>query len=400
MIAFLAAAALSLGATVPPPEVGNPARVSQTIPAPVQIMAIPPELALRIRTEVVDRSPSGEARWQRLVEFIFSKDGLDISYQNDADHIVADVWRTREVNCLSFTLLVVALAREAGLPAYGQYVDEAVSWRSGGDTIIRDRHVNAGVLVDGKRLTADVASDSVTFRKPPRGVPDSTLIGLFYSNRAMAALLHGDLELAGRNIELAQEHAPGVPGILSNSGVLLVRKGEFGAAESVFHEALKISSEDSSLLSNLAALYERQGRDRQAAEVKKRAERVLSDDPFHQFMLAAELERAGDYSGALRLYRRAVRLHPTEPHFHLALARNQLLTGQLQPALRSLAHARRVSRDPDRSRYQAKIDKLSAGADAAQRIRANRQRPDMSDCGPRALSTMTYGLIPSTCSSW
>ena len=112
MIAWLLAAALAAAPVAPDAPVAATAPgidPAPAVPTPEQVMALPPPLAQALRTQVVDRTPRGMARLERLVAFMYEPDGLGIQYRHDANHTVAETWATREANCLSFTLLFVVI---------------------------------------------------------------------------------------------------------------------------------------------------------------------------------------------------------------------------------------------------------------------------------------------------
>src|SRR6476646_8028919 len=147
MFSWILAAALAL--PVPPPVAAStapaaPAPVPATHPIPLpavdpiprdEVMALPPELRDRLHEAVMAGEPMPTVRFQRLAHFIVDDDGLAMTYQENATYTVAQAYATRQANCLTFTLLVIALAKEAGLEAYPQEMGETLSWREVGGTV-------------------------------------------------------------------------------------------------------------------------------------------------------------------------------------------------------------------------------------------------------------------------
>ncbi len=334
------------------------APATATVPSPGQILAIPPELADLLQEQVVARSTSHTRRLDLLARFIFDPDGLGIRYRHDANYTVAETYQAREANCLSFTLLTIALARAAGLDAYGQHVAQALSWHSENGQVVRSSHVNAGIFAEGRRFSVDVASDNVLTQEPPARVSDEALIALFHSNHAVAAMIAGDLAKAHALLSLAQEFGPELAQIWSNAGVLHVRSNQLTAAENAYLKAIALAPKDSTALFNLASLYRRTGERDQAAMLERQAQRVLSRDPFHQFQQAIAAENAGDPATALKHFRRAIRLHPNEARFHLGMARSYLALSDERRAVLSLARASEVGSGGDQARLQAKLEHL------------------------------------------
>ncbi len=355
---LLAMALLLCGSTVQTAAVAAEAPTPAAVPSPEQILAIPPELAARLQERVIDRAVAPTRRLDLLARFIFDSGGLGIRYRHDANYTVAETWQTREANCLSFTLLTIALARAAGLDAYGQHVAHALSWHSENGQVVRSSHVNAGIFAEGRRFSVDVASDNVLTYDPPARISDQALIALFHSNHAVAAMIAGDLPKAHSLLALAQQLGPDLAQVWSNAGVLHVRSNDLAAAEEAYVRAVALAPKDSTPLFNLASLYRRTGERDQASALERRAQRVLAGDPFHQFQQAITAENAGDPATALKHYRRAIRLHPNEMRFHLGMARSYLALSDERRAVLSLARASEVGSAGDQARLQAKLEHL------------------------------------------
>src|SRR5688572_21235279 len=83
-----------------------------------QIMAMPPALREAFARSVLTGTTSRKKRLERTVEFVFGSQGLGMRYEEGATRTVEQAYATRTANCLGFTLLFLALAREAGLEAW------------------------------------------------------------------------------------------------------------------------------------------------------------------------------------------------------------------------------------------------------------------------------------------
>lgn len=356
MIAFIMAAALALSADGSPPfdepvQTGVP-------PHPEQVLAVPDALRRQFHAQVIARGGPPAERLDRLVHFLFEPGGLGMAYREDATYTVAQAYETRQANCLTFTLLAVALAREAGLDAYGQQIEETLAWRQEANTIYRTNHVNAGVRIRQRRLTLDVASDLIIARAPPLPIRDERLLAHYYNNRAAELMaqqrLSEGLAYAQRSLALD----PGYATSWSNAGVLYLRSGDAAHAERSYQQALQLQPLHPGALFNLVSYYRRNGEASQAARLQQKLETVQSRDPFHHFLLATEYERKGDLVRAAKHYRRAIRLYPDEHRFHFGLARAYFQRGDTRRAGKALARARELSEGGTRQLYQAKLDIL------------------------------------------
>lgn len=352
---------LALALALSPAPVSTEASVDAPIP-PAQILALPD--ALRQDFQRWEHSvPSAAAAsphqtLEHLIVYLFdAEQGLGLQYQYDANYTVAEVFQSRKVNCLSFTLTVVAMARDLGLDAYAQEIPDVLTWFQEGNTVFRNNHVNAGVRIGRQRFTMDVAWDVVIARQQPQAISDEHLYSLFYNNRAVAYLNTGNNVAARVNMQRALSLDQDYAAFWNNFGVLNSRQGDTTRAEQAYLRALKVNGTDSASLFNLAALYNRTGRVAESVALKAKLEKIRASDPFDQFLLALEHENRGDYEAAVNYYRRAIRLYDGEHRFYEGLARVYLHLGDARRAGRALAQARELSANAVQAQYQAKLER-------------------------------------------
>lgn len=362
---MLAIAIASTGGAVasgeaPPAPAPAAADVAAPIPSPQEVMALPDELRARFHAEVLDRTQAPYLRLERTMAFLFDPAGLGITYTPDTTYTVEQAYRRREANCLSFTLLVLALAREAGLDADAQYFDEVLTWRQQDANIVQGNHVNAGVRIRQKRYTIDVASDDVIVRGMPERIGDDQLIALYYSNRAMELTLDGNQVAAMPYMAQALAFDQGSATLWSNAGVLRLRNGDVAGADAAYAHALSLNPNHSGALFNLIKSHERNGDLVAVERLQRRARKVLAANPFHHFLQGHAAETRGDPQAALAHYHRAVRLQRDEHRFHFAIARAYAQLGDTRHAIASLERARALGGDAQRDHYQHKLDLLQA----------------------------------------
>ncbi|MFT4179443.1 MAG: tetratricopeptide repeat protein [Thermomonas sp.] len=364
MVTLLLAALLAAQSAPPQPTVAAPTPIAKVMaapaipPAPETVMAVPPELRAIVQQRVIDASVSRQKRLERLAALMFDADGLGIEYEASATHTVAEVFQTRKANCLTFTLLAIALAREVGLEAFPQEIERTLTWDTDdGNVFVQNMHVNAGVVADNRRFTIDVASDQLLTHSPPERISDARLLSHYYNNRAMELMLDGhDADAAAwldKALQLDAHHASA----WNNAGVLAQRSGDRIEAERNMLKALALNPTHSGALANIVAHYQRMGDTRNADAWRKRAEQARRNDPLHQFLLGHLAEKQGDYAVALERYRRAVKLDNNQSLFHLACARLWLRAGDIPQAINAMAQAQKLD-SAHRNRYQAKLDKL------------------------------------------
>ncbi|AEM52285.1 tetratricopeptide repeat protein [Stenotrophomonas maltophilia] len=358
-LAAPSAIALNPAATEAPAVVASTA--TPAMPTPQQVFAIPPAMRDMLRTQVINRSYSREQRLQALVEMIFDRHGLDLQYDADATLTVSEIWQQRRANCLAFTLMFVALAREAGIQARVQEVGQVVSWYQdqAQGLVYSVGHVNAGVGFAGRFATVDLDRNVLYDRRGPLPISQARALAHFYNNRGAERMASGDLVGARTffNAALAQDNS--FAATWNNLGVLENRTGDAAAARRALETALRLDGRQDAALTNASALYRKLGMVVQAQALEQRLQSVQREDPFAQYMLGAEAERAGQLDQAIRYYRQAVRLYDTAHQFHFGLARAYFLAGQLKRADRELLRAQELGGAPQQARYQAKLDSLA-----------------------------------------
>lgn len=319
-------------------------------------MAVPPELRERLQQQVIDAGGSRRSRLERLVDFMFQKSGLGMQYAADATSTVGQAYRTREANCLTFTLLTVALARESGLNAYGQEIDETLAWREEDGTVYRTNHVNAGITIGEMRFTVDVARDSVIARHLPTSIPDQRLLALYYNNRAAELMTSASPAAAAPYMAMSLQLDPGYADSWSNAGVLQLHEGDARDAERDYLKALALDPINTGALFNLVTLYQSHGDKVRGAIFRRRLEKARQKEPYYQYVLALGDEKQGEYARAVKHYKRAIRLYDGEPRFYLGLARAYRQLGDERRQRHALGRAQALSQGNAGDRQQVGTD--------------------------------------------
>ena len=247
------------------------------IPVPVELRRAADALELD-RREIprIDRV-------RRLFEFMVGEDGLALRYQEQPTYDIAESYARREVNCLSFTMMFIALARRAGIDAYAQASEDALAMRVVDNTLFRARHVKAGIDIDGAHYTVDVGWRSVVVERNPRRITDVQLLALLHNNNAVEQLAAGDRSKATGEIATAVTLDPDSATIWSNAGVIHWRSGRRSAAEHAYLQALEHDHDHIGALGNLVGMYRATGATRLADQYESRLQRAQESDPFSQF---------------------------------------------------------------------------------------------------------------------
>jgi tetratricopeptide (TPR) repeat protein len=317
----------------------SPTENIAAIDDPEHALALPAELRARLQSEVLAGATSPGRRFEALVRFVHAPEGLGLRYDNEATRSVAEAYAARRANCVSFTLLFLALAREAGLDVRPQRIRRILSWRQEAGTLYLNSHVFAHVRIGVREYAVDFTTEPVVARDPPEAIDTRQLLGHYYNNRAMEALARQDGDTAERLLRIALRLDPAFAPHWSNAGVVRHRAGDPAGAARAYAEALARDPEETGALFNSIGLARREGDARRSDAFERRLARVQAKDPFHHFLRGRALMDEGRAGEAIAHYRQAIRLHRGEPRFHAALAEAAVAAGDLRGADRALERA-------------------------------------------------------------
>lgn len=316
--------------------------------------------------ESLGAANSPELKMERLLGGMEKRGLFSLKYATIGTRTAEQTFYEREGNCLSFTILFVALAREAGLRVNYQMVNSPPVWSSVAGTIVVNNHINT-VIRDrnGPDYTVDFNQLEYTGPYVRRAVSDDFALALFYNNVGAEALIDEDYERSFAYLRAAVQAYPWVASAWNNIGLLYMRHERYEHAEAAYLQALRADSRDRSTVTNLAGLYETIGEDALAEQYRRDIERHRRKNPYYHFSLAQQAYEEKDPRQALDALDRAIRLNDEEHQFHFlqGLALSDL--GQEREAMASFHAARKLaSADAVKRLYTEQIEALSRNAPA------------------------------------
>ncbi len=268
---------------------------------------------------------------------------LDFTYDPAVTLTAEEAFEARRGNCLTFSGLLIAMAREAGLDAWYQEIEIPANWSNVNDTLLVSMHVNAVLSDGGKNITIDVSGREQQKDDVARRLSDEEAEAQFYNNLGADALVENDLPTAFAWFRLALEVEPGLAYVWSNLGVVYRRNGQTGDAIRAYRHALDINPKQSVALNNLYLIYEEVGDLESAAEMERRVERNRRRNPWYLYHLAEVALEEQRYDDAVQFLDKAIKMHETEYRFHYALAQSQYHAGKAEDAQNSLARAKALA---------------------------------------------------------
>ncbi|GMW07172.1 MAG: hypothetical protein AMXMBFR8_19680 [Nevskiales bacterium] len=370
----LAALLLASGCTTPPVTDEDPgARIppaallqagvlaDQAAPLPDDDFLATDDAMRRFVAEHVSPHASAAVRLRQLLAAVMGEGGVGVAYGAQT-YSAAEAFHRREANCLSFTAMFVALAREAGLDAQFQEVDIPPEWTRSGDSFVLNRHVD--VLVrdsPGHERVVDFDIEDFRSSYDRRPIADRRALAHYHNNLGVERMQQGATVDALRHFRKAIEEDESFTPAWANLGSLYHRAGHAQWAVSAWRHVLDISPGEPVALSSLERAYRALGRPDLADEYRSRIERHRLGNPYFRYILARQAFSQQDYDTAIGHLRYATREKPAEERFAALLGLSYLRRGETAAAERWLARAARLSGDESlRAGYADKLDRLRA----------------------------------------
>ena len=296
-----------------------------------------------------------------LLKAFFADDGIQVQYDNIKTHTAIETFYAKEGNCLSFTNLFIAMAREVGLRAYFQEVKTPAVWNSTGELYIYNRHIN--VLLKYKHSNDQVVDfDMANFEEeyPRKKIPDEAAIAQYHNNMGVHWLLREDAPQALAHQRLALQMLPKADYMWTNLGAVYSHFGYPDYAEAAFLTALSHDPDDLVAISNLARLYDQRGEAELAGYYSEQARSFRHRNPFYLYALAEKHYAKGEFMQARDELRRAIRLQKGEHEFYQLLGLTELSIGEPERARKNFELAAESAREPEaRARYNRKLQLLA-----------------------------------------
>lgn len=255
----------------------------------------------------------------------------------------AEAFRRRTGNCMSFSLMLVAMARHAGIDARFEAAVLPPDWSSSNDIFLNSQHINVLLGREHNTYLVDVSGNVFGRELTTRRLSDREAEAQYYNNLGVDALLENDRATAWARFRQAINTDPRAAYLWSNLGVVYNRNQQPRDAEWAYHRALSVNRWESIAINNLYVMYQQQGRIREAAEIEDEVERHRRRNPYYLAMLADDAVASEQYDDAIALLRRSIKINEDEYRFHGALAQAQYLAGRYEEAQSSLDTARSLA---------------------------------------------------------
>ncbi|MFK7733312.1 MAG: transglutaminase domain-containing protein [Pseudomonadales bacterium] len=285
------------------------------------------------------------AKVSNLLRAVLSPGVLGLKYDDSQTKTATGAFQAQRANCLAFSNLFVALAREAGLRAYYQDVLVAPEWELESGSMTLRRHVNVKIKISRQYdQVVDISrAQNNILRLASTKLSDDQAFAQYYNNRSIDYLHLKNYEQSFLYARKGLMLDPKAAFIWSNLGVILSRVNKIEHAEAALLKAVDLNSEEQAALSNLGSMYKAQGDLEAANYYDQMVKRYRAKNPYYLLLAARQAFQSNDYDIAMGMLRKALILKKDEPLLHELKSRTHLALGERMGAIRSLEKAMEVA---------------------------------------------------------
>lgn len=306
------------------------------------------ELTPEIKFEVLSRFATTpiDLIGKRVSKWMLDENGLNMKYDMSANLTPVEAYRQRRGNCLSFTLLLAALANELGVEIKFNSVDTPQAWDLNESLgMIFLRHINGVQQIDyrKKSLIFDLAIEEYSPGYPQSIIQPREASALLQNNMALDLIAQKKLIEAEYFLKSAISTFPENADIWVNLGVLKKRQGQYQRAIYALKNAYRIDNRNITAVSNLERLYKQQGKHDLAANFAAAARSARKANPYLHYFSAIEAYKGRDYKTALKSTNKALGLHKNDPRFYELKNLIAQKQGNFNTARKALIKARRLA---------------------------------------------------------
>jgi len=331
--------------------------------ADVDVLAISPEMEEFLERYILQYANT-QTRLYLLSNSLTSSGVLGFEYDDSSTLTAAEAFESRTGNCIGFSNMMIALARQAGLKASYQEIIRRPVWSSREDTVLLLKHVNVVIESRNFDYVMDLSDLRINQMTQRRIVDDSYAKALYLNNLGADALFRNDLPTAYAYMKAAIAVDPKMTDAWVNMGVVFGRNEQLNDAVKVLQRALLIDPNQYSAMNNLYEIYVEQGDLLAAESLQTRVDRYRRANPYYLLHLSDEAVEQKQFEESISLLQRAIKKRDDDHVLHYALAKTQYLSGKKEAAKDSLVRARELAPENMLAYYARPLGELIAEEEA------------------------------------
>lgn len=243
---------------------------------------------------------------RRLTRHLTSSTGLDFQYSTNVTLGAEDAYRQRRGDCMAYSTLMTAAARDLGVNVNFVYVSEVPIYYQHQGLFFVSSHIAVGLGEGTHQKVYDFLAEQTDWKLAYyQRISDADALSLFFNNMAVERMLEGKEAEAEAILAFLLPRTPLVKEVYSNLGVIRMRLGKHAEALEVLELGISRYPLYRPLYTNAILAARRLGDEARAAELEKKGMAVAGKDPYFLFGLGLTAYQNGDFDGAAQRFKEA-----------------------------------------------------------------------------------------------
>jgi tetratricopeptide (TPR) repeat protein len=302
-----------------------------------------------------------------LTNSLYSTYHKKFAYDAVQTRAAADVFRLRSGNCLSYTIMTAAFAKQMRIPVQFHAVSYGEVWDRNENIEFKIGHVNLtlGHIVPAADHEPAKLID-FTSAEDARGeilddIGEDVIIAMYLNNRAAEALAKDNLDDAYWWARAAMVHTPSFLSAYNTMGVIYSRHHNLAQSEQVFQRVLQREPDNVLAMSNQIQVLDKLGRAEESSKLASRLAEIQPNPPYYFFNLGLAAMREHDYVEARLEFKKEVNRASYNHQFHFWLGLANYYLGNFDETRRQLQVAMENSpNDKQHNLYAAKLEMMKS----------------------------------------
>jgi tetratricopeptide (TPR) repeat protein len=349
VVVWLGAAALLSGCVIAPVR---PASITAaTMIREGRAQGIDLDDPLQIDAEMIEQVDAAvghhgtqEERLRYLHRYLSDAGYVNFQYLPERSLTAREAFRERRGDCIAYTNLFLALARQIGIRAYFVHVNQVKNYYERDGWSFTSSHVAVGAGVGPNAVIIDFAREvSDWWLSVYDTIEDSAALALFYNNVAVQRMVEGQRPEAEHLFRFLLARAPEVPELYNNLGVLLNRDHRHAEALTFLEAGMERFPTYEPFFTNALTSARGAGRSDLVRTLEKKGKSVEQADPFFLFAKGMSFFQDAHFDLAASELSRAHDAKPDSPVILAWLARAYLSGDRREPGLAAFRQLQALS---------------------------------------------------------
>ena len=321
-------------------------------------IVIPYEINDEIRNMAIETTKGMFAKREKMFALLYkilSKRDINLQYDEFITNTAIETYKSGRGNCLSFTNLLVGMARAIGIDAFYVEVLKEGEYNLIEGLVVNQRHICVGYEWGAKVELVDFSVDAKKYLGY-RTLNDVEAMANYLNNLGYDYLQNKKIDEAIKTFRLAVSICPTFTWGYNNLAVALSRKNDMEGALQNYEKAISLDPSYEAPYGNIASLYLNFGEKEKAAKYLDFLDRIKSKNPYQHISRAIMLKEQKEPQKALNELKTAISLDSKNLRARIEIAELYISMGEPNLAAHHLKKALKL--DPDDEEAKQLIESL------------------------------------------